>query len=221
MRIGKFGKCLLFGVIAAIALSAGALASTADTVISAVVNGNKVHAQTDISSMYSRILMAAVYGSDGRMKETKIRDDLVTYTWHRSVTFWMEENIEPTDKVKVFIMDAQCVPIGRATEAEHVSFARPTNRQQMAENSANNYLDFLYMSCDGLIGQLLYDGYSYTDCVYAADTYSDWENQARKKITSYVGNGILSTRQELFQQLLGEEFTMGQTTAALDWYFRK
>ena len=62
-----------------------------------------------------------------------------------------------------------------------------TTSQQQALSSAYSYLNFMNFSYQGLIDQLLYEGFSDADARYAADNCgANWYNQAAESARSYL-----------------------------------
>lgn len=85
-----------------------------------------------------------------------------------------------------------------------------TMGQKNALRSAENYLNALAFSHDGLIHQLEYEGYSTEDATYAADNCgADWNEQAAKCAKNYLDTMSFS-RSGLIQQLEYEGFTPSQ-----------
>ena len=76
-----------------------------------------------------------------------------------------------------------------------------------ALNKADSYLQIMAFSRDGLIGQLEYDGFTYSEAVYGADhCNADWYEQAARKAKSYLD--IMSfSRQRLIEQLEYDGFS--------------
>ncbi|MGO1562725.1 MAG: Ltp family lipoprotein [Actinomycetaceae bacterium] len=82
--------------------------------------------------------------------------------------------------------------------------------QQNAVGSAESYLSFSSFSRQGLIDQLLYEGFSTEDATYAVDSLSvDWNEQAASTAESYLSFSSFS-RQGLIDQLLYEGFSQSQ-----------
>ena len=79
-----------------------------------------------------------------------------------------------------------------------------------ALRSANNYLQFMAFSYQGLIEQLEYEGYSTAEATYAADNCgADWYEQAAKKAKSYL-NFMGFSKKRLVEQLEYDGFTHEQ-----------
>ncbi|MCR5161512.1 MAG: Ltp family lipoprotein [Lachnospiraceae bacterium] len=85
-----------------------------------------------------------------------------------------------------------------------------TMGERNALQSAKDYLDVLAFSYDGLIDQLEYEGYSYSEAKYAADHCgADWKEQAAKSAKNYLD--VMSfSRDELISQLEYEGYTHEQ-----------
>lgn len=85
-----------------------------------------------------------------------------------------------------------------------------TMGEKNALQSAKDYLNVIAFSYDGLIDQLEYEGYSYSEAKYAVDHCgADWNEQAAKSAKSYLD--VMSfSRDELISQLEYEGFTHEQ-----------
>jgi uncharacterized lipoprotein YddW (UPF0748 family) len=82
--------------------------------------------------------------------------------------------------------------------------------QQQAVAKGENYLDIVGFSRQGLIDQLVYEGFSETDATFAVDQIApDWNEQAAKKAQNYI-NTLSFSRQGLIDQLIYEGFTEAQ-----------
>lgn len=79
--------------------------------------------------------------------------------------------------------------------------------EKNALQRAKDYLDIMAFSYTGLIDQLEFDGFSYSEAVYAADHCgADWNQQAAKRARSYLE--IMSfSRDGLYDQLIFDGFT--------------
>jgi uncharacterized lipoprotein YddW (UPF0748 family) len=85
-----------------------------------------------------------------------------------------------------------------------------TLAQSNAIGSAESYLSFTSFSRQGLIDQLIYEGYSTEDATYAVDAISvDWNQQAALTAENYLSFTTFS-RQGLIDQLLFEGFSQSQ-----------
>ena len=82
--------------------------------------------------------------------------------------------------------------------------------QKNARQSAIDYIKVMPFSRDGLVDQLLYEGYSQEDAEYGADNCgADWFEQAALSAKSYLDIMPFS-REGLIEQLLYEKFTQEQ-----------
>lgn len=100
-----------------------------------------------------------------------------------------------------------------STDNTHVS---GTATQQAALSTALSYLRYSSFSYDGLIDQLEYEGYSYSDAVYAVDNCgADWNEQALKSAESYLKYSSFSYN-GLVGQLEYEGFSHSQAVYAVD-----
>ena len=85
-----------------------------------------------------------------------------------------------------------------------------TLAQSNAVAKGQDYLSFTSFSRQGLIDQLVFEGFSTADATYAADTISpDWKVQAAKKAKEYLSLESFS-HQGLVEQLTFEGFTPEQ-----------
>ena len=85
-----------------------------------------------------------------------------------------------------------------------------------ALQSAKDYLKVMSFSYSGLIEQLEYEGYSYSEAKYAADNCgADWYEQAAKSAENYLQIMPFS-RSSLIEQLEYEGYTHQQTVYGVD-----
>ena len=88
--------------------------------------------------------------------------------------------------------------------------AAATENQQKALDKANEYVDTLPLSREGLIKQLEYDGYTTDVATYAADNCSvNWNKEAKEMAEQYM-DSTTYTYKEMVQQLEAEGFTKKQ-----------
>jgi hypothetical protein len=84
-----------------------------------------------------------------------------------------------------------------------------------AKRKAKSYLSFTSFSREGLIEQLVFEGFSSSISTKAVDSLKvNWNKQAGKKAKSYLKLTAFS-RQGLLDQLLFEGFTQSQAEAGL------
>lgn len=94
-----------------------------------------------------------------------------------------------------------------AAQAEAARKAAETMGQRNAVAEAQSYLKYQAFSRQGLIDQLVYEGYSLEDSTYGADNVgADWYEQAVKTAASYLKYSSFSS-QGLLDQLLYEGFS--------------
>jgi len=85
-----------------------------------------------------------------------------------------------------------------------------TMGQKQAIGKAESYLDFAAFSRQGLIEQLVYEGFTEADATFAVDKIApDWNEQAAKKAQSYIDMTSFS-RQGLIDQLVFEGFSAAE-----------
>lgn len=103
------------------------------------------------------------------------------------------------------------VPTQPSIETGNVSF-----RMKNALQAAKNYLAVMPFSHSGLIEQLAFEGYSYSEAAYAADNCgADWYEQAAKKAEQYLEIMAFS-RSGLIEQLEFDGFTSEQAASGVD-----
>lgn len=90
-----------------------------------------------------------------------------------------------------------------------------TMGQQQAIDKANEYLRTFAFSRQGLIDQLVFEGFSTEDATFAVDHIAvDWNEQAAKKAQDYLDLTSFS-RQGLKDQLIHDGFTEAQAEYAV------
>ena len=88
--------------------------------------------------------------------------------------------------------------------------AAATENQQKALDKANEYVNTLALSHDGLVKQLEYDGYSTDVATYAADNCdTNWNKEAKEMAEQYM-ESTTYTYKAMVQQLQAEGFTKDQ-----------
>lgn len=104
---------------------------------------------------------------------------------------------------------------GSNTTANHDA-ENVTSGMKNALKKAESYLQIMAFSRQGLIDQLEYDGFTYSEAAYAADECgADWYEQAAKKAESYLE--IMSfSRQGLIDQLEYDGFLYDQAVHGVD-----
>ncbi|MCL2086445.1 MAG: Ltp family lipoprotein [Oscillospiraceae bacterium] len=82
--------------------------------------------------------------------------------------------------------------------------------EQNALKSAKEYLKITAFSYTGLIEQLEFEGYAYSEAAYGADNCgADWYEQAAKSAKNFLGVSSFS-RQSLIEMLEFDGFTHEQ-----------
>ena len=109
---------------------------------------------------------------------------------------------------------AESKAVEQPTESEPVveEPAEPelTMGQQQAIGKGEDYLDFASFSRQGLIDQLVFEGFSTEDATFAVDHIApDWNAQAAQKAQDYLDMSSFS-RQGLIDQLVFEGFTQAE-----------
>ena len=128
----------------------------------------------------------------------------------------LKEQIEALEKrvaalEKLLMVDEAETENDQSTQsAENVSADSLTMGQKNALDAANNYLEIMPFSHEGLIDQLSYDGYTEEDAKFAADNCgADWKEQAAKSAENYLD--IMSfSKDGLIEQLEYDGYTNEQ-----------
>jgi hypothetical protein len=100
--------------------------------------------------------------------------------------------------------------------------ANETAGQRNARGSAESYIRNMAFSREGLIDQLLYEGYSQADAEYGVDAIDvDWTDQAALSAKSYLRSMAFS-KEGLIDQLIYEGFSdadaaYGAEASGADW----
>lgn len=98
-------------------------------------------------------------------------------------------------------------PSKKQTTESTNSYDSATMGEKNALAQAQNYIDIMPFSYNGLVEQLEYEGYSHTEAAYGADNCgADWNEQAEKQAAKYLALMPFS-RQELIEQLEYEGYT--------------
>lgn len=91
-----------------------------------------------------------------------------------------------------------------------------TKGQENALKSAENYLEFMAFSYEGLLDQLEYEGYSTEEATFAVDNCgANWNEQALLSAQNYL-NTMAFSYTGLIDQLEYEGFTAEQATYGAD-----
>ena len=120
------------------------------------------------------------------------------------------------------INDKEEIPTVKPTES-NTPTSTATFGEEQALKKAKSYLRSSAFSYEGLIDQLEYEGFSYSEAVYGVENCgADWKEQALKKAKSYLRSSAFSY-EGLIDQLEYEEFTpeeakYGVDNCGADWY---
>lgn len=126
----------------------------------------------------------------------------------KSETTKKESESEPSENTKT-------EPASETTKAEPTEPPVPMGHAN-ALKSAQTYLAFSAFSYQGLIDQLLYEGFSQEEADYAAQNCkADWNEQALKSAQNYLDFSAFS-RQGLIDQLVFEQFSQEQAVYGVD-----
>ena len=99
----------------------------------------------------------------------------------------------------------------------------PIVLNQAAVEQAKSYMSWTHFSRQGLIDQLVYEGYSTTDSTRAVDSLGiNWYSEAVEHAKSYL-DALSFSEVELLDQLLYDEYTAAQASYGVansggDWY---
>jgi len=106
--------------------------------------------------------------------------------------------------------DTQIEESTAASSGANAATGEVTTGMKNALRSAQNYLDFMAFSYEGLVKQLKYEQYSEEEAVYAADNCgADWNEQAAKAAETYL-DFMSFSRDGLIDQLAYDGFTNEQ-----------
>ncbi len=95
-----------------------------------------------------------------------------------------------------------------------------TKGEEMALQSAKNYLRYTAFSKKGLINQLEFEGYSNNEAMYAVNNCgADWKEQAVKKAQEYLRYTSFS-KKGLMDQLEFEGFTKEEATYGVEQAYK-
>jgi hypothetical protein len=146
--------------------------------------------------------------------------------WSGSVPVIVESEYYNEDGSGKSIRKEIYIPVDTAPSASPTPSASPsstssntgseTASQINASKSAASYLRYSSFSRDSLIKQLVFEGFSNSDAVYAVDKQNaNWKDQAVKKAASYLKSSAFS-RDSLIKQLVFEGFSNSDSTFATD-----
>ena len=95
-----------------------------------------------------------------------------------------------------------------------------TSGMRNALQSAKDYLDAMPFSRSGLIDQLEYEGYTYSEAEYAVEHCgADWNKQAYKMAKEYLG-AMSFSRSALIDQLEFEGFTHNEAVYGVNQAYK-
>lgn len=159
---------------------------------------------------YAKILNVEVYNyRDGKKsvssEDIKQKEEVRKETETNENTTTQSKNTETSQK-------ASSTPSTSETKTNNTA----TTAQSNALRRANNYLSTMPFSYEGLVNQLLYEGFSDADARYGVDhCNANWNEQALKKAKSYLRITGYSYS-GLIHQLEFEKYTTAQATYAVD-----
>ena len=152
--------------------SAGSVGNVCFTAASATV-------KTEIQNGGTMLFTA--YDSSGKMKEAQTVELLPT-ALYKSVSADFTVRLTASDTVKAFLVKSDTfAPLGMSAASSPLIVGTITEHHALLVIAAENYLDAFPMSRDGLIEQLMFDGYALDEAVFAV-TYADidWTAQAER-----------------------------------------
>ena len=92
----------------------------------------------------------------------------------------------------------------------NISAYAVTTGERNALASAQTYLSVMNFSYQGIIDMLEYEGYSETECKYAADNCgADWNGMAANEAKKLIDGGV-TTKEEIVDQLIFKGYTYQQ-----------
>jgi len=137
---------------------------------------------------------------------------VLTLTACGSKTVYVTSTEAPDTTVKVAkTTDAPIVTTPKTTTPTTTEAPEQgTLGERNAKDKALDYLDAMSFSRQGLVDQLLYEGFSLAEAEYGVNAIDvDWNEQAALKAQDYLDTMSFS-RQGLIDQLLYEGFTQAQ-----------
>lgn len=137
-------------------------------------------------------------------------NDILDIVENVSITDEKEETTSNTTNSTSNSSTTTTTPNTDSSASTNSSAPTPTVGQKNALNRALDYLDYNEFSRQGLIDQLLYDGYTQEEAEYGADhTNANWDEEAALKAMDYLS--VMSfSRQRLIEQLIFDGFTQEQ-----------
>lgn len=149
------------------------------------------------------------------MNENEKKDTDFKQPFYKSVKFWV---------IIIIVIAALIIAASFSNSQNNSSDVTDTQENSQIQDGNNNatlgelnalrqaenYLDIMPFSYQGLIDQLKYEGYTSSEATYAADNCgADWYQQAARKAKEYLDIMPFS-KQELIKQLEFEKFTHDQ-----------
>ena len=156
-----------------------------------------------LSSTTSFQLVADSFDSFAKTSSEKLGVDFVASIWDGDLTVYTTRNGDGEYWAQA------------PRKSSDPTFSATTGELNALE-SAKAYLNYTAFSYDGLISQLLYEGYTKSEAKYGADHCgADWNEQAAKSATAYLKYTSFS-RQGLIDQLEYEGFTYAQAVYGVE-----
>lgn len=183
--------------------------------------GTQINLREDMTCLFQRGNIRDIggwqyYGKEGNQLRIAIKIENTLYygivvLGETNYLFLKNENNELEDPMPIMVKKITLAPRDYQTqEGSRLSESQKTRGEENASIRASRYLEITAFSFDGLVEQLEYEGFSYSEAVYGAEHCgSDWNEQAAKKAKAYL-NIMSFSRSELIEQLEYEGFTRNQ-----------
>ena len=128
--------------------------------------------------------------------------------------------MQDTTRLTIYLRSSETGEIYLTVSGNNISFdvfenldERPvemTLGQKNALRKAEDYLDFMAFSYSGLVNQLMFEGFTEDEAIFAAENCgADWNEQAAIKAHDYL-EFMSFSRKGLIDQLIFEGFTQSQ-----------
>lgn len=165
------------------------------------------------------VIALAIFGSGSSTEDTKQVENEPTVKQEQQIEEPKEEVEEPVEVAEeTEAVEEEPEPIVEE-EPEPVVESVPFEYEN-ALRSAENYIDFMGFSKQGLRDQLDYEGYSKKAIKYAVDNVdADWKEECVESAESYLSFMSFSER-ELRDQLEYEGYTKKQINYAIDKVYK-
>ena len=174
--------------------------------LTVIINGHETQFDYEVSAKRLAITRSIDSGYDKGSVRVYVQTDKAAFDPGRaSVNRPIQSSAAPPE-----------VPAENRSAEKESGSSFASSGERNALESAKSYLRFMAFSYTGLIDQLEYEGYSYSEAKYAVDNCgADWYEQAVKCAESYLEYMSFS-RSGLIEQLEYEGFTHDQAVYGVD-----